>query len=103
MNPLKLTSLAIVFACSPAFAAEPTGTAQPAPSAMPAATTTSAKPADCASLQKQYDAANKDKVSPALLKQAQAARAHGAELCAKGNTADGINSLKNALADIGAH
>jgi hypothetical protein len=86
-------ALVLVLACGSAFAAEPT-------TAKPMATTTAA---DCSSLEKQFDNANKSQVSADKLKSAEKQRAHGASLCMKGETAEGMKALKNALADIGAH
>ena len=63
-----------------------------------AATATAAQ---CTALEKQYDSASKDKVTPDKLKKSQAHRTHGADLCAQGKTDEGVKALKAALKDIG--
>jgi len=55
----------------------------------------------CTALEKQYDAASKDKVSANKLKKAQSQRSHGADLCAQGKLDAGVKALKAALKDIG--
>ena len=85
MSKVSLSTLAFVLLCSPAFATE-----APPPGA-----------AQCTALEKQYDAASKDKVAPDKLKKATSQRAHGADLCAQGKTSNGVKALKNALKDIG--
>ena len=55
----------------------------------------------CTALEKQFDAASKDKVSADKLKKAQSQRSHGADLCAQGKLDAGVKALKTALKDIG--
>jgi hypothetical protein len=55
----------------------------------------------CAALEKQYDAAAKDKVNADKLKKAQSQRSHGADLCAQGKLDPGVKALRAALKDIG--
>jgi len=61
----------------------------------------SATPAQCEALQKQFDAAPKDKVRPDKLKKAQSQREHGADFCAQGKLDNGVKALKSALKGIG--
>jgi len=86
MKKMALPLLALVVLAGPAFA----DTTKPAATA-----------AQCTALEKQYDAANKDKVAPDKLKKAQSQRTHGADLCAQGKTDSGVKALKAALKDIG--
>lgn len=90
MRKITALGLALLLASGGAFAAEQSA-AKPA------------DPADCSSLEKQFDTAKKDQVSAEKLKVAEKHRANGASLCMKGQTAEGMKSLKMALADIGAH
>ena len=85
MARIALPALAFVVLCSAAFAAD-------------AATATAAQ---CTALEKQYDSAAKDKVTPDKLKKSQTQRAHGADLCAQGKLDSGVKALKTALKDIG--
>jgi transaldolase len=55
----------------------------------------------CTALEKQYDAASKDKVNADKLKKAQSQRSHGADLCAQGKLDAGVKALKTALKDVG--
>jgi len=91
MKP-TLIVFAFVVACSTAMAADnaTTGTA-----------TAAATAADCATLQKKYDGADKSQVPPNRMKDAKAQRVKGGNLCANGNVTEGMKALKNALADIG--
>ena len=95
MRPMTSLGLILVLACGPAFAADNTTAPRPTASSVTAA--------DCSSLEKQFDTAKKDQVAPDKLKAAEKQRAHGASLCMKGETAEGMRALKSALADIGAH
>jgi Skp family chaperone for outer membrane proteins len=88
MRTMTSLGLILVLASSAAFAADQV-TTKPA--------------ADCSSLEKQFDTAKKDQVPAEKLKNAQKQRAQGSELCMKGETAEGMKALKNALADIGVH
>jgi len=86
MNRLSIAILAAVMASGTAFAdtTHPPATAD-----------------QCSALEKQFDAASKDKVAADKLKKAQSARSHGADLCAQGKLDSGVKSLKSALKDIG--
>jgi hypothetical protein len=90
MRKITALGLILVLTSAGAFAAEK-------------AATKPAEPADCSSLEKQFDTAKKDGVSADKLKVAEKHRAHGASLCMKGQTAEGMKSLKMALAEIGVH
>jgi hypothetical protein len=92
MNKVSLSAIVLAVLCGSAFAAD-TAT-QPA---------SADAAAQCTALEKQYDAANKASIAPDKLKKAQNQRAHGADLCAQGKTANGIKALKSALKDIGVH
>ncbi len=85
MNRIALPAFAFVALCSVALAAN----------------ATTATAAQCTALEKQYDAAGKDKVNPDKLKKSQTQRAHGADLCAQGKLDSGVKALKAALKDIG--
>ena len=87
MNRLSLPILALVVVLSSAAVADTTH---------PPATAN-----QCTALEKQYDAASKDKVNPDKLKKAQSQRSHGADLCAQGKLDAGVKALKTALKDIG--
>jgi hypothetical protein len=87
MSRISLTALAFVVLCGPVFAAE--------------TATTAASAAQCTALEKQYDAASKDKVAADKLKKAQSQRTKGGDLCAQGKTSSGVKALKSALKDIG--
>jgi len=85
-----LTALVLAMACGTALAAD--------------ATTPPAAPApDCASLERTFDTAKKEHVSTTKLKDAKTQRTKGGELCASGNTSEGIKALKLALRDIGVN
>jgi len=58
-------------------------------------------PDSCASLSKEFDAADKSGVPAEKLKEAMSERRHARGLCATGNIGPGIRSLKKALALIG--
>ena len=94
MNRVTLPILALIVLCGTAVAAEP---AAP-PAAAPAAAAVSL---GCTTLEKQYDAADKSKVTADKLKKANAKRAEGAKQCAAGKTDDGVKYLKSALKLIG--
>src|SRR5882672_1555107 len=93
MNRVTLPTLALILLCGTAVAAEPA--AAPAPAA------TAAVSADCTTLEKKYDAADKSKVTADKLKKANAKRAEGAKQCTAGKTDDGVKYLKSALKLIG--
>ncbi len=57
--------------------------------------------AQCASLERQYDVAEKSSVTADKLRKAELRRTEGSDLCAQGKTNSGINTLKAALKDIG--
>ena len=84
MKQGALIVLAIVLGCAATLCA-----AQEAP------------PETCASLSKKFDEADKSNVPAEKLKQAERARRHARGLCATGNIAPGIRSLKKALELIG--
>lgn len=92
MNRVTLPTLALIVLCGTAVAAEP---AAPAPSAAAAVS------AGCTTLEKQYDAADKTKVTADKLKKANSKRAEAAKQCAAGKTDDGVKYLKSALKLIG--
>jgi hypothetical protein len=78
-------AMALVVLCGASFAAD----------------ATTATAAQCTALEKQYDSASKEKVTPEKLKKSQAHRSHGADLCAQGKPDEGVKALKAALKDIG--
>ena len=96
MNRVTLPSLTLIVLCSTAIAAE---TATAPATTMPSAT--AAVSADCAALEKKFDAADKTKVTADKLKKANSKRAEGAKQCAAGKSDEGVKYLKSALKLIG--
>jgi hypothetical protein len=92
MDKMTLPALALIAFCSTAYAAEPS---------TPPAAATAAPSADCATLEKKYDAADKSKVTADKLKKANSKRAEGAKQCTAGNADAGVKDLKSALKAIG--
>lgn len=90
MKNLMTTFLRLSVLSTPAFAAD-----------SPAKPKVASTANECSSLEHRFDHALKANITAPRLKRAHEQRAEGAELCARGQTAEGVAALKLALRDIG--